>query len=138
MSTKPRVLIAEDDPAFRRVLNFTLDRSGCETVCTASGEAAWEQLAKGDFQCLVTDHQMPGMSGIDLIQQIRNDLPCGRQLKIILCTAKGLELDTNSLIREYHLARVMHKPFSPRQLAEAVTDSLTDTTDNNPSASNPC
>ena len=116
MHTGPRILVAEDDAVFRRVIEFTISRAGFDVVGVSNGRDALEALSSGKFDGLVTDHQMPIMSGIELLNHVRGDDEWSG-LSIILCTAKGLELDSEYLTQRYKLVAVLHKPFSPRQLA---------------------
>jgi two-component system, chemotaxis family, chemotaxis protein CheY len=118
-SGRPSVLVAEDDSVFRRVICFTLTRAGFDVQAAADGQQAWDLLQQGMFDGLVTDHQMPRMSGIELLEQVRAN-PSLAELQIVLCTAKGLELDSEFLSNRYGLAAVMHKPFSPRKLGEVL------------------
>jgi CheY-like chemotaxis protein len=113
------VLIAEDDPVFRRVMGFSIARSGLTVESVGDGEAAYERLCRGGVDFLVTDHQMPICSGLELLDRLgaHQSLP---QPPVILCTAKGLELDSQGLESRYGLVAVMHKPFSPRKLSELI------------------
>ena len=115
MAPSPRVLIAEDDLAFRRVISFSIERRGWFAEAVASGELALQRLASGEsYDFLITDHQMPGISGIELVERIRES--GNRSLQIVLCTAKGMELNTELLVQKYNLLRVLNKPFSPTLL----------------------
>ena len=130
----PVVLIAEDDPVFRRLLQFTIQRAGYHVVVTADGDEAWQRLQKRDIDLLVTDQQMPNCTGIELLLRIANDRAnltassdqsnCSRELvrAAILCTAKGLEIDRQRLKEQLKLLEVIGKPFSPKQLAQSITD----------------
>ncbi|TWT98702.1 response regulator [Neorhodopirellula pilleata] len=130
----PVVLIAEDDPVFRRLLQFTIQRCGYNVVVTADGEEAWQRLQGRDIDLLVTDQQMPHCTGIELLLRIANDRAgiaaspdkstSSRELvrAAILCTAKGLEIDRQRLKDQFGLLDVIGKPFSPKQLARAITD----------------
>lgn len=113
------VLIAEDDPVFRRVMSFSIARSGLTVESVPDGAAAYERLCQGGIHFLVTDHQMPICSGLELLEKLalnnRIQFP-----PTILCTAKGLELDSHGLQSRYNLVAVMHKPFSPRKLCELI------------------
>ena len=84
-----RVLIAEDDPVSRRVLETMLMRWGYETVVACDGAQAWEALNVSDPPRLaILDWMMPGKSGVDVCQLVR----LGGQteyLYIILLTARG-------------------------------------------------
>lgn len=118
-----RVVIAEDDPAFRRVIDFMLRREGLTTITAKDGAEALQELEKEPCDLLVTDAQMPNMSGIELIEHVRRsdsltDLP------IILCTAKGFEIDSEQMKRKYNLTAVFHKPFSPLALVDTIRSQI--------------
>lgn len=113
------VLIAEDDPVFRRVMSFSIARSGLTVESVGDGEAAYQRLCRGGIQFLVTDHQMPICSGLELLERLEANSEIVFP-PAILCTAKGLELDSQALESRFHLAAVIHKPFSPRKLTELI------------------
>ncbi|QDT06694.1 Chemotaxis protein CheY [Rubripirellula lacrimiformis] len=117
------VLIAEDDPVFRRVLTFTIARTGLAVEAVCDGAAAFDRLKKGGIDFLITDHQMPICSGLELLQRIVDDKSIGK-IPTVLCTAKGLELDTQGLKKKFDLVEVMHKPFSPRRLSDLITSAV--------------
>lgn len=115
------VLIAEDDPVFRRVMGFSIARSGLTVESVGDGQAAYERLSQGGIHFLVTDHQMPICSGLELLDRmVANKNKSNPWPPVILCTAKGLELDSQALESRYNLVAVMHKPFSPRKLTELI------------------
>jgi CheY-like chemotaxis protein len=113
------VLIAEDDPVFRRVMSFSIARTGLTVESVGDGLAAYERLCQGGIDFLVTDHQMPICSGLELLEKLADN----QQLTApptILCTAKGLELDRELLGARFQLVDVIHKPFSPRKLIDSI------------------
>lgn len=113
------VLIAEDDPVFRRVMNFSIARGGLQVEAVGDGEAAYQRLCQGGIDLMVTDHQMPICSGLELLERLLQN-PQVHFPPTVLCTAKGLELDSQGLEDKYNLIAVMHKPFSPRKLSELL------------------
>lgn len=123
--TERRVLVAEDDPVFRRVIAFTLKQSGFTVETASDGAKAREILETSDqrFELLVTDHQMPRCSGLELIEHLRKDTAFDN-LSVVLCTGRGLELDKNQLKSQFRITEIMNKPFSPRVLAEIVKKQL--------------
>lgn len=89
-----KILIAEDEPAFRRLLEETLARWGHEVVATNDGNEAWQALqAEDPPQMAILDWLMPGMDGLELCREIRKErkLP---YIYIILLTSqqKGEDL----------------------------------------------
>lgn len=122
MTLRPTtVLIAEDDPVFRRVMGFSIARNGLTVESVADGDAAYHRLCQGGIDFLVTDHQMPVCSGLELLERMLcHPQPGNPWPPATLCTAKGLELDSQALESRYNLVAVMHKPFSPRKLSELI------------------
>lgn len=120
MESSPlRILVAEDNAASAGVLQFTLERAGFEVVVIANGRAAAEAVESESFHFIITDYQMPGACGEDVIRAAREG-GANRETPIVLCSAKGLELDTVLLQQQYSLARILCKPFSPREVVDLV------------------
>lgn len=66
-----KVLIAEDDPVSRRLLQNYLQKWGHEVVATVNGAEAWRQFQEQPFPLVVTDWNMPEMDGLELVKRIR-------------------------------------------------------------------
>ncbi|MCA9266905.1 MAG: response regulator [Planctomycetales bacterium] len=124
MKAKPkRVLIAEDNAALARVVQFNLHRSGFETVIAANGGIAWETATGELFDAVITDQQMPEMTGVELCRNLRS-LPEYRDTPIVMLTAKGLELELSKLGEELGLSATFSKPFSPSKVVQTVEELL--------------
>src|SRR4051794_25134492 len=73
-----RILIVDDDPDVRSVIEASLQDAGFDTRVAGSGEEALALVAADDFDAVVTDLQMPGMNGLELCERIvasRPDVP---------------------------------------------------------------
>lgn len=70
-SPATRILLADDSALGCTARRLILMDHGYEVETTASGEEAWELFQKSHFDIVVTDFQMPGMSGVELIRLIR-------------------------------------------------------------------
>lgn len=116
-------MVVEDDPGLRAVIRFNLQRAGFDIVAASSGTDGWSKLGHHPIEMVVTDMQMPGMTGIELCQKMRADHRFSR-LPLMLLTAKGLELNAGALRLELGVCEVMFKPFSPKQLCRAVARHL--------------
>ena len=86
------ILIVEDEPDIRELLNFTISRSGYSIIEAETAEDAIKLLDGGRPELIIIDWMLPGMDGIDLAKKLRseeltNDLP------IIMLTARGEEAD---------------------------------------------
>jgi CheY-like chemotaxis protein len=116
-----RALVVDDNLALARVTQFALDRAGFETQIARNGRLALEAAQQSQFDVVVTDQQMPEMTGTDLCRELRK-LPEYMDCPIILLTAKGLELELPRLREELGISGVFSKPFSPAAVVKAVED----------------
>jgi CheY-like chemotaxis protein len=114
-----QILLAEDNSAMANVMRFNLERIGAEVAMAQHGKEAIELLQTRDFDLLVTDLQMPQMSGDELCRFLRQQ-PEWADLPIVLCSAKGLETSTRKLVEECGIRKVFFKPFSPQELVSYV------------------
>lgn len=79
-----KILIAEDEQIPRQLLQFQLQQWGHSVVVAENGRIAWELLQKHDCQLVISDWEMPEMSGIDLIRKIRETERAGYVYAILL------------------------------------------------------
>lgn len=128
-----RVIVAEDNRVLQDVIRFNLARAGFEVRTAAEGAQALRLLEEQPADVLVTDCQMPGMSGLELCAAVRNHA-IYRNLPILFCTAKGLEIEPETL-ETLRLPEVLCKPFSPRSLVEKVQALAESASESTPSAS---
>ena len=88
-----RILIAEDDPVSRRLLQAALVKWGYEVVVTTNGKEAWEALQQpGAPSLLVLDWLMPETDGVEVCRQAR-ETPALKSAYIILLTSRGSKED---------------------------------------------
>src|SRR6185295_16494781 len=80
----PRILIVDDDPGQRSLLNSFLTGQGFETVVVDSGERALETLRAGRFDMMISDVRMPGLSGLETLRLARKE---HATLPVLLITA---------------------------------------------------
>lgn len=84
--TTGRILVVDDDPSLRRVLQVQLEQEGYEVVVTASAQQTLSLLQLQHFDLVITDLRMPGMSGLALLKHARLQYP---QTIVIKLTAFG-------------------------------------------------
>jgi DNA-binding NtrC family response regulator len=80
----PRVLIVDDDPGQRSLLDSFLRSQGFDTVLASSGEHALEILRAQEVSMMISDVRMAGISGLETLRQARKELP---RLPVLLVTA---------------------------------------------------
>lgn len=114
-----RVVIAEDDPISRRVLESTLKKWDYEVIVTCHGKEALDELRKPDAPRLaILDWMMPEMDGPSVCKALRAD-EGGQYYYLILLTAKGTKEDTVSGL-ESGADDYVVKPFNMRELQVRV------------------
>jgi len=86
------LLVVDDDPANRDMLSRRLERRGYLTAVAASGQEALDHLAFNTVSAVLLDVQMPGLSGLEVLQEIRKTWP-GSRLPVIMVTAKAQSED---------------------------------------------
>ncbi len=94
-----RVLVADDDPLARRLLEITLTRTGYEVLAVADGVEAWDVLHGQDSPTLaLLDWMMPGLTGVDVCRKVREATPRG-PIYLIVVTSKGQTEDVVNALR---------------------------------------
>jgi HAMP domain-containing protein/CheY-like chemotaxis protein len=83
------LLVVEDDPVQSQAIVELIGDGDVSTTSVASGENALERLQEGHYDCVVMDLRLPGMSGFELIDQIKAD-PRHRRLPVIVYTGRDL------------------------------------------------
>lgn len=86
MLSGSRVLIVDDEANARRVLEVLLKKLGCDVLCAENAQAALSQLRETAVDLLITDLNMPGMSGLELLAKVQEE-GCG--FPVIVVTAYG-------------------------------------------------
>jgi diguanylate cyclase (GGDEF)-like protein len=92
MTAKARILVADDEPHIRRILQFLLEEEGFEVHMAEDGEEAWKAVASFQPDLVLLDVMMPRMDGFAVLEIIRAGFETAR-LPVILLTAKGEEQD---------------------------------------------
>ena len=115
-----RILIVDDDPNICEILARYLRIEGYECLGTSDAERALELLTGGNFQLVISDIMMPGMSGIDLLGVIRRSWP---DIAVLMVTAVD-DRDTGVMASELGAIGYLIKPFSRNQLIISVASAL--------------
>ena len=88
-----------------------------------NGRLALEALQAGAFDLVLSDQQMPLMTGIQLCEHLRQ-LPEHRRTPFILLTAKCMEIDIAKLQKTLGVTKALPKPFSPSELINCIEEAL--------------
>lgn len=105
------ILVVDDDDRIRTLLKRYLTENGYRTSVAKDGAEARDLLGSVDFDMLILDVMMPGLSGFDLTEKIR----AASNVPILLLTARGLPEDRIEGL-ERGADDYLSKPFEPREL----------------------
>ena len=111
-----RILVVDDDAAVQAVVAEVLRREGYQVDCAEDGEAGWQALRADPLDLLITDHEMPRLSGLDLLRRVRA-VPLA--LPVILMSG-NMPADAPDLIALLPPCAALKKPFSVRELLDKV------------------
>lgn len=113
-----KVLVVDDEPNIVLSLEFLMQQAGFDVTTALDGESALALVSENPPDLLLLDISLPGISGFEVLEQLRNQ-PSFKRLPIVMLTAHGREVE-----REKGLALgaddYITKPFSTRQLVEKV------------------
>lgn len=121
---KGKILLVEDNVALSGVICFNLTRAGYQVTAVSNGRDAIEALGRERYDLVLSDQQMPKMTGIQLCEHIR-EMPDHVHTPFILLTAKCMEIDFAKLRQRLGMSAALPKPFSPSELLNCIEESLT-------------
>lgn len=122
-----RILLAEDDETTRLLIYEILEQTGAKVKETESGLQAWKifQETEGDFDLVITDIQMPGLSGPELTKRI---LSWAAENETKSCPVLGLTAHASAedliLYRESGITKIMLKPFKQSSFYQMILQLL--------------
>lgn len=117
-----KVLIVDDEANIVISLEFLLQQAGYGVDVARSGEAALEKLATFQPDLILLDVMLPGISGFDLCQRIRQT-PAWTAMKIVMLSAKGRDVEITKGLALGANAYIT-KPFSTKALLAEVQSQL--------------
>ena len=115
---RPRVVIADDDPDIRRLVEMTVSNAGCDVTVASDGEEALERVRESMPDLVILDVLMPRMDGWEVARALKSD-PATRDVPVMFLTSRGQEHD---VLEGFDSGAIdyMVKPFSPRELQVRV------------------
>ena len=96
-SAKPAVLLVEDDVDSLVLLSFVFEQFPCSVVTESSGEAALERIKSKQFDLVMLDIQLPGISGLEVVRQLRAD-SLNANSPVIAVTALARQTDQDEAL----------------------------------------
>jgi CheY-like chemotaxis protein len=116
------VLIADDEPSLRLLVNATIASDDYDVVEAMDGDEAWGLIRQHRPSVALLDVQMPGRTGLELTRAIRQD-PDLAGMCVILLTSKAQQADVQEGL-DAGADRYLTKPFSPLELLRVVEQAV--------------
>jgi DNA-binding response OmpR family regulator len=117
-----RILVTDDDPILCGIIAAALEDDGFVVDMAFDGEKAWEILVHRHYDLLVTDNEMPRLTGMELVERVRN---AGLGLPVIVASG-SLSLRRASDYPPLQIAAVIPKPFALLEVLNTVRNVLPD------------
>ena len=115
-----KVLVVDDEVHILHVVSLKLRNAGYDVVTAQDGSEALDIAQVELPDLIITDYQMPHLSGLELCCKLRN-IPSTRDIPAIMLTARGFSLDAKSTAAA-GIIECINKPFGPREILRVVND----------------
>jgi two-component system OmpR family response regulator len=115
MERTQHILVVDDDPEIRELLQEYLCRNGYRTSAVGEGKGMWRALDSSHVDLIVLDLMLPGDDGLELCRNLR----VNSKVPVIMLTAKGDDMD-RILGLEMGADDYLPKPFNPRELLARI------------------
>ncbi|UJX42031.1 response regulator [Desulfovibrio sp. JY] len=126
MERRLKVLVVDDSKVMRGIIRKMLRADGgTEVLEAAGGRQALDVLAKSPVDCIISDWNMPGMKGIDLLRQVRGDGVLS-DTPFVMVTAESLDANMAEA-SEARVSSYLTKPFTAEELWRTLRGVLSDT-----------
>jgi two-component system, OmpR family, alkaline phosphatase synthesis response regulator PhoP len=116
------ILVADDETHILNVVSIKLQNAGFTVLTAEDGAEAYAQAVTHRPDLIISDFQMPRLSGLELACKLWRD-PMTRDIPIMLLTARGFDIPEQAKSSS-NIRCVLAKPFSPRQILTSVNQLL--------------
>ena len=130
MSALHKVLVVDDDPVVGRSFDRVLSGKGYAVITAASGQEALSKLDAEDYDVVFTDIKMPGMSGLEMAEQMKRSRPW---LPVVIVTGYGSP-GNEARAEAAGVSGFLRKPLSPEMIEDSAKKALSEKDATAPSA----
>ena len=117
-----KVLVVDDEIHIVHVVTIKLRNNGYEVISASNGAEAYELACEHKPDIVVTDYQMPVMTGIELVEKLRENDDT-KDVPVILLTARSFSVEDEQR-QKLDISLCLSKPFSPKELLRNIEDVL--------------
>ncbi len=119
LDTSIKVLVVDDFATMRRIVKGVLKQLGFKEIIEAEdGTAALEELRKENIGLIISDWNMPKMTGLDLLKAVRSDESL-KNIPFIMVTAEGQKENVLEAVQA-GVSNYIVKPFTPETMSEKL------------------
>lgn len=120
MNASRKVLVVDDDPAVRKSIDRVLTGKGYAVITAENGEEAMRKLNQEKYDLVYTDIRMPGMSGLEVAEQVKAQKPW---TPVVIITGYGTDA-AQARAKAAGVSSFVHKPLSPEMIEDSARDAL--------------
>jgi CheY-like chemotaxis protein len=120
MNASHKVLVVDDDPAVRKSIDRVLTSKGYAVITAENGEEALRKLNEEKYDLVYTDIRMPGISGLEVAEQVKARKPW---TPVVIITGYGTEA-AEVRAKAAGVSSFVHKPLSPAMIEDSARDAL--------------
>ncbi len=117
-----KALVVDDEIHIVQVVAIKLKNNGYTVFTAENGLEAYKTALEQNPDVIITDYQMPGMTGTEMIEKLRTH-PDTAHIPVILLTARSFALDPE-VQEKLNICSCLSKPFSPREVLNTVEEVL--------------
>ena len=117
-----KALVVDDEFHIVQVVSIKLKNNGFDVVTAENGSDGYELASQTLPDIIVSDYQMPVMSGVEMIEKLRQN-PETAHIPVIMLTARGFSIEAEQK-EQLHISACLSKPFSPREVLQTIEDVL--------------
>jgi two-component system, OmpR family, alkaline phosphatase synthesis response regulator PhoP len=120
--TGKKVLVVDDEIHIVHVVAIKLRNNGYDVITAENGSEAFKIACEEKPDVIVTDFQMPLMTGLEMVEALRQNAEMA-DVPVIMLTARGFAIDDKQK-KQLRISECLSKPFSPKELLRTVEDVL--------------
>lgn len=121
MTALHKVLVVDDDPVVRKSFDRVLSSKGYAVITAEDGEDALRKLSEEKYDVVYTDIRMPGMSGLEVAEEVKARKPW---TPVVIITGYGSDA-AEARAKAAGVSSFLHKPLSPEMIEASARDAMT-------------